>query len=219
MRAGSVRRSPPTCSCWWTRWHWVETALGGTGAVAFLGIRVRLGLPRSCVIPSTSGLAPRALPQRYAGAMYLFLLLMQAAFSFRPRLLLWTGLCGAVAWTLGFLWILTRPETITDPPSVVGRAAMLTAYAATASAATRAAMSGYGHPEDLDRAMRRLTRGESPEDVIDDQLLADYAIAGTPAECLAQCRVYAEAGVTELALAPVGDRGVDDIARLARARG
>ena len=96
-------------------------------------------------------------------------------------------------------------------------AGMLMAYAATASAATRAAMSGYGHPEDLERAMQRLTRGERAEDVLDDRLLADYAIAGTPTECLAQCRVYAEAGVTELALAPVGDRGVEDIGRLARA--
>ena len=71
---------------------------------------------------------PPALPLRYAGFIYFFLLLMQAAFSFRPRLLVWTGLCGAGAWTLGFLWIVTRPETITDPPSTAGRAAMLTSY-------------------------------------------------------------------------------------------
>jgi adenylate cyclase len=57
---------------------------------------------------------PLALPLRYASFLYFFLLLMQAAFSFRPRLLLWTGFCGAGAWTLGFLWIATRPETIID---------------------------------------------------------------------------------------------------------
>jgi 5,10-methylenetetrahydromethanopterin reductase len=96
-------------------------------------------------------------------------------------------------------------------------APMLMAYAATASAATRAAMSRYGRPEDFARAMARLGRGESPEDVLDDRLLAEYAIAGTPDECLEQCRAYAEAGVTELAISPVGDRGVDDIARLGRA--
>ena len=71
---------------------------------------------------------PRALPLRYASFMYFFLLLMQAAFSFRPRLLLWTGLCGAGAWTLGFLWIVTRPEIVVDPPGRAGRAAMLEAY-------------------------------------------------------------------------------------------
>ena len=53
---------------------------------------------------------------------------MQAAFSFRPRLLLWTGFSGAAAWTLGFLWIATRPETLLDPPGKVGRASMLTLY-------------------------------------------------------------------------------------------
>jgi adenylate cyclase len=60
--------------------------------------------------------------------MYFFVMLMQAAFSFRPRLLLWTGLCGAGAWTAGFLWIVTRPETITDSPAGASRAAMRAAY-------------------------------------------------------------------------------------------
>jgi len=71
---------------------------------------------------------PGALPLRYASFIYFFLLLMQAAFSFRPRLLVWTGLCGAGAWTLGFLWIVTRPETITAPPSTADRATMLATY-------------------------------------------------------------------------------------------
>jgi len=93
----------------------------------------------------------------------------------------------------------------------------LMAYAATASAATRAAMSGYGRPDDFARAMARLRSGEQPEGVIDDALLAEYAIAGTPAECVAQCAVYAEAGVTELAVAPIGERGAQDIARLGAA--
>ena len=69
---------------------------------------------------------PPALPLRYASFMYFFVLLMQAAFSFRPRLLLWTGLSGAVAWTLGFLWIISRPETIVLPGG--GRAAQLPVY-------------------------------------------------------------------------------------------
>ncbi len=98
-------------------------------------------------------------------------------------------------------------------------AAMLTAYNATASDATRAAMTKYGRPEDFARAMARLGRGEAPEDAIDDRLLAEYAIAGTPDECLAQASVYADAGVTELAIAPVGERGADDITRLGRTLG
>ena len=96
-------------------------------------------------------------------------------------------------------------------------AAMLTAYAETASAATRAAMGEHGRPQDFAHAMSRLARGEAPEDAIDDRLLAEYAIAGTPDECLAQAKVYAEAGVTELAIAPLGEHAADDIARLGRA--
>jgi alkanesulfonate monooxygenase SsuD/methylene tetrahydromethanopterin reductase-like flavin-dependent oxidoreductase (luciferase family) len=65
--------------------------------------------------------------------------------------------------------------------------------------------------------MSRLTRGEAPEDAIDDRLLAEYAIAGTPEECLAQTEVYAQAGVTELAIAPIGGHPADDIARLGSA--
>ena len=95
--------------------------------------------------------------------------------------------------------------------------AMLMAYAQTASAATRAAMCEYGRPDDLKRTLTRLARGDQPEDAIDDRVLAEYAIAGTPDECIQQCAVYADAGVTELAIAPIGERGADDIARLSRA--
>jgi uncharacterized ion transporter superfamily protein YfcC len=42
--------------------HWVENALGGTGAVAFLIIMFLLFLPLAFVIPSTSGLATLAMP-------------------------------------------------------------------------------------------------------------------------------------------------------------
>jgi adenylate cyclase len=58
---------------------------------------------------------PLAMSLRFATFLYFFVLLMQMAFSFRPRLLLWTTLCGASAWTLGFLAILYAPETVTEP--------------------------------------------------------------------------------------------------------
>ena len=78
--------------------------------------------------PFAAQVLPLPVPLRYASFMYFFILLMQAAFSFRPRLLLWTGLSVAVAWTLGFLWIASRPETLLDPPVKVGRASMLARY-------------------------------------------------------------------------------------------
>jgi adenylate cyclase len=77
-----------------------------------LALAAVLLLPNPYATPEV----PPAIPLRYATFMYFFVLLMQAAFSFRPRLLLWTGLCGAGAWTAGFLWIVTRPGTITDVP-------------------------------------------------------------------------------------------------------
>jgi 5,10-methylenetetrahydromethanopterin reductase len=96
-------------------------------------------------------------------------------------------------------------------------AAMLTAYwsRGTASAATRAAIASYNGlaADEFAQAMARVERGEP----LDDRLLEQYAVAGTPRECLDQCRVYAEAGVTELAIAPVGEHGAADIPRLGQA--
>jgi adenylate cyclase len=89
-----------------------------------LALAAVLLLPNPYIVPKV----PPPIALRYATFMYFFVMLMQAAFSFRPRLLLWTGLCGAGAWTAGFLWILTRPETITDPPAGASRAAMRAAY-------------------------------------------------------------------------------------------
>src|SRR5262245_60543848 len=78
--------------------------------------------------PFDPGRLPPAMPLRYATFLYFFLLLMQVAFSFRPRLLLRTGLSGAAAWTLGFTWIVSRPETVLDLPGRRGRADMLDRY-------------------------------------------------------------------------------------------
>jgi alkanesulfonate monooxygenase SsuD/methylene tetrahydromethanopterin reductase-like flavin-dependent oxidoreductase (luciferase family) len=99
-------------------------------------------------------------------------------------------------------------------------AAMLTSYwtQATASVATRTAIVEYnGLPrQEFARMMERLARGEPAAEVLDDRLLAQYAIAGTAAECLERCTTYVECGVTELGLGFIGEDGADDIARLAR---
>ena len=66
------------------------------------------------VVPNPFAPAPLpvAIPLRYGNFVFFFVLLMQMAFSFRPRLLLWSGLCGAAAWTLAFLWVVTRPGVV-----------------------------------------------------------------------------------------------------------
>jgi adenylate cyclase len=68
------------------------------------------------------------MPLRYASFLYFFILLIQMAFSFRPRLLIWSTACGAGAWTLGFLWVVTRPGVITHSPLGTDRLTLLQSY-------------------------------------------------------------------------------------------
>ena len=110
-------------------WLWARGVAPSVAPYAFMLVD-SLALAAVLLMPNpfdTLGV-PWALPLRYASFVYFFLLLMQAALSFRPRLLLWTGLGGAGAWTLAFVWIVTRPETISAPPSAADRAAMLATY-------------------------------------------------------------------------------------------
>ena len=87
-----------------------------------------------------------------------------------------------------------------------------------ASAATQSALRDYNarDPDEFARIMQRLTAGEPASGVIDDALLRNYAVAGTPSECLEQCEAFADAGVTELGLWFVGDRPSADIATFGR---
>jgi len=70
---------------------------------------------------------PPAIPLRYGNFVFFFVLLMQMAFSFRPRLLVWTGLCGAAAWTLAFLWVVT-PGVVTGTAPALDLPRGLTTY-------------------------------------------------------------------------------------------
>jgi len=95
---------------------------------------------------------------------------------------------------------------------------MLAAYwrGGRAPATTQSALRDHNgvDPAEFARIMDRLGRGEPGHVVLDDRVLEHYAVAGTPDECLERLRVYREAGVTEIGLWPVGDRPLEDIARL-----
>jgi adenylate cyclase len=71
---------------------------------------------------------PLPLPFRYANFLFFFVLLMQMTFSFRPSLVLWTGVWGIGAWTLVFLWVRGQPGVVTDTAAGGDRAAQLAAY-------------------------------------------------------------------------------------------
>jgi 5,10-methylenetetrahydromethanopterin reductase len=86
------------------------------------------------------------------------------------------------------------------------------------SAATLSALRDYNgvDPEQFDQTMRRLVSGEPASSIIDDALLSEYAIAGTPSECLDQCRSYGHAGVTELGIWFAPPRALVEIERFGR---
>jgi adenylate cyclase len=71
---------------------------------------------------------PPPLPFRYANFLFFFVFLMQMTFSFRPSLLLWTGLCGAGAWALAFEWARRQPGVLTESADRPDAAAALQAY-------------------------------------------------------------------------------------------
>jgi adenylate cyclase len=71
---------------------------------------------------------PLPMPFRYANFLFFFVFLMQMTFSFRPSLLLWTGACGAGAWTLAFQWVRRQPGVVTDPADRPDASVTLAAY-------------------------------------------------------------------------------------------
>jgi adenylate cyclase len=71
---------------------------------------------------------PPTVVHRGPAFLYFFVLLMQTAFSFRPTLVLWSGLSGALAWTAAFVWTRSRPGVYTDVPFERDTASFLRAY-------------------------------------------------------------------------------------------
>jgi 5,10-methylenetetrahydromethanopterin reductase len=98
---------------------------------------------------------------------------------------------------------------------------MLPSYWALAqrTAAARAALLRAADlsEADFERAVGRLRVGAPPDDALDDRFVAAFAIAGTPADCLAQARRYHAAGATELALTFVGTDPLAAMEALAQA--
>lgn len=82
----------------------------------------------------------------------------------------------------------------------------------------KAALLHSGIPEpDVVAAVKKLEQDTPAPNALDDQFVAAFAIAGTAEDCIAQAGSYATAGVTELALTPVGPDPVDTIAYLGSA--
>jgi len=64
--------------------------------------------------PTLAQVTPPQLQLRFHNHLYLFVLLCGSAFCYSPALVLWTGSCLAVAWSAGFAWMASLPNTIMD---------------------------------------------------------------------------------------------------------
>ena len=64
--------------------------------------------------PFTDFERPAAFPMHGSNFVFYFLFLMQAAFSLRPRLVLWCGACIVIARTGMLLWVTSQPGVITN---------------------------------------------------------------------------------------------------------
>ncbi len=73
-----------------------------------------LALVFSFELPPSDSELPPAIAIDTARFLYFFLFLMQAAFSFRPALVIWSGICIFGARTGMWLWFISQPETYTN---------------------------------------------------------------------------------------------------------
>ena len=56
-----------------------------------------------------------AMRLRWGNEMYLILFLCATPFSYSPRVVLWTGIAAAVAWSVGTVWIIALPASRVFP--------------------------------------------------------------------------------------------------------
>jgi adenylate cyclase len=62
--------------------------------------------------PLEHQLLPPQMLLRYGNELYLFLFICAAVFTYSPAVVLWTGLCAALAWSIATLALAMRPDTV-----------------------------------------------------------------------------------------------------------
>lgn len=62
--------------------------------------------------PLDPQLLPPQLMLRFGNEMYLFVLICAAVFTYSPALVLWTGVCAALAWSIATIHMLALPDTV-----------------------------------------------------------------------------------------------------------
>ena len=59
---------------------------------------------------ATCDFMPAAMLLRFDNALFFFILIGGAVFSYSPRVVMWTGAAAVIAWTAGTLWIARQPD-------------------------------------------------------------------------------------------------------------
>jgi len=91
--------------------------------LAFVALDVALIVAVIIIPPPTGDLGwPIQMRLRFHEFIYLLLLLAGAALSYSPLNVLWTGFCVVVIWSIGFLAVYSRPDTLTFAEATAGLA-------------------------------------------------------------------------------------------------
>ncbi len=61
--------------------------------------------------------APVQTSLRFGNFAYFYVLMVGLAFSYQPKLVIWGGVAGALAWTTAVTWVAMQPDTILTLPS------------------------------------------------------------------------------------------------------
>lgn len=67
--------------------------------------------------PLEPDVLPAQLRLRFGNEIYLFVFIVASAFTYSPRLVLWSGLCAALAWSTATLAVAMLPDSIVAMPS------------------------------------------------------------------------------------------------------
>ncbi len=90
---------------------------------AFLAIMLTVPNPLASVHP------PIQMGLRFGSFVYFYVLLVSLAFGYRPKLVIWGGVTGALAWGAAVTWIVLLPSTIVKLPGSEGDQAIMSQLA------------------------------------------------------------------------------------------
>ncbi len=92
--------------------HLAARRFGGAGLHAYAFALANFALLTFTLLhpnPFAEFPLPPAVSLRFGNFIYFFIMLSALAFSFSPALVLWGGVCAAVCWNIGRLWVTSLP--------------------------------------------------------------------------------------------------------------